>query len=118
VERLLGTAPSDLVVSIVPNPSSGQLYDRLLTEAGLRAKWITIDQIQSLRERAGVVIIDGGIEQMPEADMFLGRSLERARLIGMGRLGGRLFREIAPDTVLAGLESERNDPVISGTPNL
>ena len=121
LQRLLGTAPSDLVISVVPDRASAQVYDRILAEAGLRAKSLTADQIQNLgAEPAGVVIVDGRVQVSASvAGLFSRRPLEITRLIGMGNSGAALISEIDPGTILGpgNLEQERNDPVIFGTPN-
>jgi len=118
---VLEGAPSDLVMSITPDLSSAQLYNRILAEAGFRAKSITPDQIQSLRaEPAGVIIIDGSIHQAPAnlADMLNRRPLERTRIIAMVPFGVELLKRMEPGTVLADVEGDPNDPVIFGSSNL
>jgi len=121
IDRLRGTAPSDLVVSVAPDHASAQIYGRIFAEAGLHAKSLTADQIESLSaEPAGVVIIDGRINTLPAnfSAGFRKRPLERARLIAMGRRGSTVIGAVEPGTVLQDIEFERNDPVILGALNL
>ena len=118
VSRLL--EPSDLVVTLVPDLSSAQVYTRILADAGIRAKSATLEQINSLgSEAAGVVIIDGRL-QAPEriAGLLKERSWAKAQLIGMGSIGSAVIREIDPDTILSYIEHEHNDPIIFGGPDV
>jgi hypothetical protein len=120
LERWLGSPPSDLVVSITPDLSSAQLYTRILAEAGVHAKSATLDQTDSLgAQPPGLIIIDGRLQGVKRlAGMLQQRSWARAQVIAMGGIGSAVITEIDPDTILADIEYERNDPVIFGAPEL
>lgn len=123
VARLFSPAPSNLIVSLVPNLSAAQLYTRIFAEAGLRARSVTIDQITGLEaEDPGIVIIDGGLrrENMSALGILKQQRYQTTSLIGMGYVGALLIHELDPNSVVGAkhIAHGPNDPVVLGELNL